>query len=145
MGRTPIPDINQAARDQVGWPVYVRTVADVYARLPPEDRAKAVLLTSNYGEAGALHRYGPEYGLPAVYSGQNELYNDGPPPATATVVVAWTQTIHRLGELFASCEAKAIMDNGVGVDNEEQGSVVAICRDPVGGWAAVWPRLQHYD
>lgn len=37
------------------------------------------------------------------------------------------------------------MDNGVGVDNEEQGSVVAVCRDPIDGWAAVWPRLQHYD
>ena len=30
LGRTPIPEINQVARDQVGWPVYTRQVADVF-------------------------------------------------------------------------------------------------------------------
>jgi hypothetical protein len=145
LGRTPIPEINQAARDQVGWPVYVRTVADVYGGLSAGDKSQVILYTSNYGEAGALHRYGSPYGLPAVYSGHNELYYQARPPADATVVVAWTQNLHGLSQLFASCEAKAIMDNGVGVENEEQDSVVAVCRDPVGGWDAVWPRLQHYD
>jgi hypothetical protein len=38
-----------------------------------------------------------------------------------------------------------VLDNGVGVENEEQGSVVATCRDPLGSWDAVWPELQHYD
>jgi hypothetical protein len=37
------------------------------------------------------------------------------------------------------------MDNGVGVDNEEQGSSVVVCEDPVGGWAEVWPKVLHYD
>ena len=37
------------------------------------------------------------------------------------------------------------MDNGAGVDNEEQGTEVLVCRNPVGGWAGVWPQLQHYD
>jgi hypothetical protein len=37
------------------------------------------------------------------------------------------------------------MDNRVGIDNEEQGSVVALCRVPAQGWAAVWPALQHSD
>ena len=29
LGSTPIPGINQAARDTVGWPAYVREVAAV--------------------------------------------------------------------------------------------------------------------
>jgi hypothetical protein len=145
LGDTPIPDVNQVARDSVGWPVYVSTLADVYVSLPESDRAQAVLYTSNYGEAGALHRFGPDYDLPAVYSGHNELWFAGPPPESATVVVAWTQNLNGLRRLFAECEQRAVMDNGVGVDNEEEDSVVAVCRDPVGGWSAVWPRLQHYD
>jgi 4-amino-4-deoxy-L-arabinose transferase and related glycosyltransferases of PMT family len=145
LGDTPIPDVNQVARDTVGWPVYVQTVAEVYASLPPEDRARAVLFTSNYGEAGALHRYGPAYGLPAVYSGHNELWFAGPPPESATVVVAWVQGVRAFSTLFAECEQRAVLDNGVGVDNEEQEAAVAVCRDPVGGWSAIWPRLQHYD
>ena len=46
---------------------------------------------------------------------------------------------------FDSCTVVDRLDNGVGVDNEEQGSVVLVCEGPVGGWAAVWPRLLHYD
>jgi len=145
LGRTPIPEINQVARDSVGWSEYVKTVADVYRGLSIEDQSRAVLYTGNYGEAGALDRYGPDYVLPAVYSGQNELWFAGPPPDSATVVVAWTQNLAGLSRLFASCERKAEIDNGVGVDNEEQGSVVAVCREPRGGWSAVWPQLQHYD
>ncbi len=145
LGGTPIPAINQVARDSVGWPVYVRTVAAVYTSLPAADRAQTVLLTSNYGEAGALHRFGPEYGLPAVYSGHNELWFAGPPPDSATMVVAWTQRLDRLRAVFRDCELRAVLDNGVGVDNEEQGAVVAVCRDPLGGWSNVWPQLQHYS
>jgi hypothetical protein len=33
LGSTPIPGVNQAARDQIGWPTYVRQVAAVYAQL----------------------------------------------------------------------------------------------------------------
>jgi 4-amino-4-deoxy-L-arabinose transferase-like glycosyltransferase len=145
-GDTPIGDVNQTLPDQVGWPVYVRTVADVYRSLPAADQATAILLTGNYGEAGSLLHYGPEYGLPdRVYSGQNELWFQGPPPADATVAIVWTEGGQGLDTVFARCDRRAVMDNGVGVDNEEQGSIVAICRDPVGGWSAVWPRFQHYD
>ncbi|MFC0865573.1 glycosyltransferase family 39 protein [Sphaerimonospora cavernae] len=145
LGRTPIPKINQTARDQVGWTVYVRTVLDVYDSLPAQDRARAVFLTDNYGEAGALSRYLDASLRRAVYSGQNELWNAGPPPQDSTVVVAWTQNLGWLSRLFATCEQRAGIDNGVDVDNDEQGGVVAVCRDPVGGWSAAWPRLQHYD
>jgi hypothetical protein len=145
LGRTPIPEMNQTARDSVGWPRYVDTLADVFRGLSTEDQARAVLYTSNYGEAGALDRYGPDYVLPPVYSGHNQLWFSGPPPDSATVVVAWTQNLPELSRFFASCDRMAVMDNGVGVDNEEQGSVVAVCRDPRGGWPAVWPNLQHYS
>jgi len=145
LGDTPVPYLNQVTRDTVGWPVYVQTVAEVYASLPAEDQARAVLFTSNYGEAGALHRYGPAYGLPAVYSGHNELWFAGPPPESATVVVALTRSLSWFERHFAGCEPRAALDNGVGVPNEEQETTVLVCRDPVGGWSAVWPRLQHYD
>ena len=75
LGKTPIPGINQAARDTVGWPTYVNQVRAVYDGLPAADRAQAKLVASNYGEAGALDRYGA--GLPTVFSGQNGLYEQG--------------------------------------------------------------------
>ena len=69
----------------------------------------------------------------------------GAPPEEATVAVIWTQQRRGWDTIFASCEQKAVLDNGVGVDNEEQDGVVLVCRDPIGGWAAVWPRFLHYD
>jgi len=32
------------------------------------------VLTGNYGEAGAIDRYGSDYGLPQVYSGANTFW-----------------------------------------------------------------------
>jgi hypothetical protein len=145
LGHTPIPGVNQAARDTVGWPTYVRQVADAYQALPAADRANAVIITSNYGEAGAVDRYGPALRLPAVFSGQNQLYAQATPPASATVAVFVGGQLGRAAALFDSCQVVGHLDNGVDVDNEEQGEPVAICRTPIGGWPAVWPRLAHKD
>jgi hypothetical protein len=40
--------------DMLGWEEKVERVADVYHALPPHDRADAVIITSNYGQAGAI-------------------------------------------------------------------------------------------
>ncbi|OLB80306.1 MAG: hypothetical protein AUI14_07190 [Actinobacteria bacterium 13_2_20CM_2_71_6] len=141
----PLAALNPADRDSVGWPAYVRQVAQAYQALPEADRAVAVLVAGNYGEAGALHRYGPGYRLPTVYSGQNELYRFGPPPDSATVVVfVGMEDIAQSG-LFGSCATVGTLDNGVGVDNEEQGRPIVVCRSPRRPWHEMWPGFQHYD
>ncbi len=145
VGGTPVPAINQVARDTVGWPVYVRQVAGVYAALPAADRAGAVVVASNYGEAGAVDRYGPAYRLPPVYSGQNQLYYQARPPDSAQVVVFVGAQLPDARRLFRSCVGAGRLDNGLGVDNEEQGRPIAVCRGPVDGWEAVWPALRHQD
>jgi hypothetical protein len=145
VGHSPVIALNPTVGDEVGWPTYVRTVASVYASLPADQKAHSVIVTGNYGEAGSIVRYGSAYGLPSVYSGQNELWYHGPPPAAATTVIAWTEDPDRTESIFAGCRTGATMDNGVGVDNEEQGSAVLVCQVPADGWAATWPKLQHYD
>ncbi len=139
-----VAGINQTSRDSVGWPTYVRQVADAYRSLSPADRAQAVLYAGNYGEAGALDRYGPGYGLPSVYSGHNELHRYGPPPDSATVVVEMNEG-EALGRYFDSCVKVGELDNAVGVDNEEQGAPITICRGRKAPWATFWPALQHYS
>ena len=135
--------LNPTIGDQVGWPAYVDTLRAAYQRIPTGQRPRVVVFTGNYGEAGAVARYGRD--LPPVFSGQNELYFEGPPPHNRDVVLAWTEDFADLNRHFDDCQWMGTMDNGVGVDNEEQGSVVALCRVPSTGWAALWPTLQHYD
>lgn len=144
LGKTPFPGINQVERDTIGWPAYVREIAAVYKRIPPAEQRRTVILASNYGEAGAVARYGPRAGLPPVYSGHNALYGGGPPPARATTAVVVGGQVADASSLFASCRTMGKLDDRVGVDNEEQGEPVAVCARPLGGWRAVWPELHHY-
>ena len=142
LGGTPLPDLSILVADQVGWPRYVGQVAQVAAQA---DDPGAVVITSNYGEAGAVARFGPALGLPAPYSGQNDLGTGaGPPESTRTVVFVGWQLPDVEGS-FASCSVLARLDNGVDVDNEEQGAPVALCRDPLLPWSQLWPRLAHLD
>ncbi|WP_433214050.1 glycosyltransferase family 39 protein [Dactylosporangium sp. CS-047395] len=145
IGKTPIPAINQGLSDEIGWQRYVAQVKAVYDELPAEDKPRTVLVTGNYGEAGALDRYGKPLGLPDVYSGQNELWYLGPPPESKTVVVLVSQGDPRRATAFGSCVERARLDNGYGVDNEEQTARVYVCRDLTGTWSDLWPRFQHFD
>jgi hypothetical protein len=146
LAKTPIPAIIQTTRDQIGWPAYLRQVADAYRALPAGERAAAVIITGNYGEAGALNRYGGRYGLPHAYSGHNELYYLATPPASATtaIVLGYRQDGY-VEPRFASCETVGHFDNGVGIDNEEQGLPIRVCRGPRGSWRELWPAFQHFD
>jgi 4-amino-4-deoxy-L-arabinose transferase-like glycosyltransferase len=140
-----IATVNQTARDSIGWPAYVRQVADAYQALPADEQARAVLFTGNYGEAGALDRYGKQYGLPSVYSGQNELHRFGPPPDSATIAIEVDEGDRQLAPYFDSCVPVGKLDDGVGVDNEEQSAAIRICRGRHGSWTDFWPDLQHYS
>ena len=65
-----------------------KTVADVYSDLPEEEQAKTCILTGNYGEAGAIHFFGTEYGLPDPVSGHGWHYYEGAKNNTSEVVIS---------------------------------------------------------
>jgi hypothetical protein len=66
----------------------VALLASAYDALPASQRSVATVIAGNYGEAGAVDRYGAALGLPPVYSGANNYWLCGPPPARDTVAVA---------------------------------------------------------
>lgn len=95
------------------------------------------ILTVNYGEAGAIDRYGPDLGLPSAFSGHNGYWYWGPPPESATSVVAVGFRQARLAPV-ENCTVEATIDNDAGVDNEERGARVWLCDSPSRPWEAVW-------
>jgi 4-amino-4-deoxy-L-arabinose transferase-like glycosyltransferase len=133
---------DQAERDTVGWPTYVHQVALVFRALPAADRKRTTVIAENYGEAGALDRFGPADGLPQVYSGQNQLYRYGPPPGSTDLVIL--VGMYDVPTAFTRCTQQRTLDNGVGIDNEEQGRPVSLCRGLRQPWTVLWPRFQHY-
>jgi Dolichyl-phosphate-mannose-protein mannosyltransferase len=135
-----VGEANYDAGETVGWPRFAGTVASVVAGLTPAERQRAVVLTGNYGEAGAVSRFGPP-GL-AVFSGHNALYALGPPRPGATTAVVVGLPQDELRRLFNEVSPAARIDNGVGLDNDEQGQTVWVCRDPRASWTVLWPRLR---
>ncbi len=141
-----LPDVilavNYDAGETIGWPEFANSVASVYRSLPPEEQARAVILTRNYGEAGALAKYGPSRDLPHAYSGHNSMADFGAPPASADVVVAVGFNERRLGELFSSVQRAGEVDLGIDIDNDENGAPLWICRDPRAPWPQLWERVR---
>ena len=142
---TPVAAMSQVVQDSVGWPRYVAEIAAVYHSLPRAEQAHTVVYASNYGEAGAVDRYGAADGLPTVYSGQNQLTYVGRPPDGTTTIVFVGGQYPDAAAWFESCAVRTRLDNGVGIDNEEQGEPVAICRGPKAPWPQLWPRMHHLD
>ena len=54
----------QTFADRFGWEEMTDAVVEVYNQLSPEEKAKCVIVTGNYGEAGAIEYYGRDRGLP---------------------------------------------------------------------------------
>ena len=132
-----IPD----TANQIGWPQFVATVEGVVAGLPADERAHAVILTNDYSEASPLILLGS--GLPPVYSGHNGYWAWGPPPADRTVVIHvgdWRPADY--GQFFTGCQVVATIDNGLGVENGEQGEAVTVCTGLRSPWTVMWPELR---
>ena len=68
----------QQYADMFGWPEFADSVARAAATLTPDERERAIVIVGNYGEAGALERFGTGR-IPRVACQHNSWYLWGPP------------------------------------------------------------------
>jgi hypothetical protein len=129
--------------ETIGWPDLARSVARVYRRA--HRSPSAVIFTANYGEAGAINRYGPSLGLPHAYSGHNGFAYWGPPPDRLGQVVTVGLAPNVLAHSFTKCTLVARVDNAAHVDNDERGAPIDLCAGTRGSWSHVWRDLRHLD
>ncbi|MDN4171459.1 glycosyltransferase family 39 protein [Nocardioides sp. SOB77] len=134
--RTPVVAVNYDAGETVGWPAFVAAVEEGLDAAGPG----AVVVTGNYGEAGAVARWIPDV---PVHSGHNALWDLGPPAVDDATAVVVGYAADDLERWCGSVAEVTRVDNGLDLDNDEQGRAVLVCRHPVGGWSAVWPRLRR--
>ncbi len=129
----PVIAMNEDVGETIGWPDLADTVARAGGR-------PKLILTRNYGEAGAIERFGPDRGLPQAYSGHNAYADWGPPPGSSgpLIAVGYGLTRHLRG-----CRRVARIDNSAGVENDEQGAPVYVCAGPRRPWVREWPAVRH--
>jgi 4-amino-4-deoxy-L-arabinose transferase-like glycosyltransferase len=139
---TPVVALNYDAGETIGWPAYVRQISAVYRSLPAAQRSTAIVLASNYGEAGAVDHFGRVYGLPAAYGVQNAYWYWGPPPAVATAAVAVGFDQQTLAPVCGGLRLAARLNNHLGVHDDEQGAPVWVCSVLRHSWTVIWPSLR---
>jgi hypothetical protein len=126
--------------DMHGWPELARTVERVYDGLPPNERARAVVLASNYGEASAIAYYTPR--IPVI-SGHNQFWLWGLRGHSGDVLVQIGGTCFASQHLYAERRIVARTESRWAI-GFEQHVPIAICSGPRGSLARAWPDVRLY-
>jgi hypothetical protein len=141
--RNQLGELPQHLADRLGWENMVATIARVHQALPAADRARATVLTSNYGEAGAVDFFGPRHGLPPAISGHNNYWLWGPGRATGDVVIAVGVPEEDLRQSFITVERAATIVSPYAMPYETN-LPVYVCRRLRRPVAEVWPQLKRF-
>ncbi|HTZ88080.1 MAG TPA: glycosyltransferase family 39 protein [Solirubrobacteraceae bacterium] len=137
--------LNSAQGETVGWPRFIDAVSAGWRSLGRAERGHTAIFTLNYGEAGAIDLLGAAHGLPQAFSGHNGFSEWGPPPdADRYALVEGLEAPSELTNYFTACRTVAVVENDVGLDNDEQGLPVRVCRTER-PWSRMWSGLRHYD
>jgi hypothetical protein len=142
--RNELSELPQFYADMFGWEELARDVSRVYEGLPEAERASAVVLAHNYGEAGALEYYSGRYPLPSIISTHNSYWYWGYPDKVfhTVIVLRGREEDHKrsCGEviLAATHTCRYCMPY-------ENNMPIYICRGVRGSPAEVWRREKSFD
>jgi hypothetical protein len=137
-------DANKDVGSMLGWPHVVHQIADVVHALPAHEQRRAVILTSNYSEAGALQFWRSELALPDVISGHNTYWWWGYGHRRPGPIVAVGFTHRFLARYWARCTRATTLGHRAAIDPQEVGAAVFVCRRQSLSWGALWPLLREY-
>lgn len=132
----------QMLSDEFGWPELARDVEAAYAALPPEDRLKAAIFASNYGEAAAIDYYGT--GLPPALSGNNNYYLWGPRGYDGSVVIAVNVDPAQWSRICDSARVVATFGTSPYAMPYERDRPIVLCRGMNPPLPKLWPVFKHY-
>jgi 4-amino-4-deoxy-L-arabinose transferase-like glycosyltransferase len=137
---------NYDMAEEIGWPEFVAQVATVRDTLSTQDRSRLAVLTHNYGEAGALSLYGPQYNLPVPISSINSFHDRGYGPYEPETVIVVGGELHDQELNFEHCTVAEEVRIPYGVKNEESADhpEILICHHLRRPWPLAWSGSQEF-
>ena len=131
--------------DMHGWPELTATIANVYRSLPPAERAQAVVVASNYGEAAAVDFFGGAYGLPPAISGHNNYWLWGTHGYSGNVIIDVNGDCGTTSfpGLFRTARLAA-RSNPPWAISYEQNIPISVCTGIRTPLSRLWPKLRDY-
>jgi len=141
--RLATAELPQYFADRFGWEELVASVAKVYAGLPPEEQAKACILTANYGEAGAIDFFGEAYHLPKAISGHNSYFIWGPGGCTGEVIITVGVSGTDVAPSFEKVTPAGTSECKYCMPYEDH-LPIFVCRGLKMDLREVWPQVKDY-
>jgi hypothetical protein len=135
--------VQQIFADQFGWQELVEKTADVYNSLPPDEREKAGIFASNYGEAGAIDFFGARYGLPKAISPHQSYFLWGPRQYSGEVLIVLGSRREDAEKNCESVEEKAEINHPYSPGYEKY--KILICRKTKKPLPEIWQSLKHWN
>jgi hypothetical protein len=136
--------IPQLHADMLGWRELEAQVAQVWRSLPPDERAKAAIMTNNYGEAGAINFYGPDDGLPRALSGHNQYWLWGPGGYDGSIVIRVGGDLTRYQQRCAEVTVAATFGVPYAMPYEQDRPIL-LCRGMHPDLRQAWPEFKHIE
>lgn len=130
-----IHDLPQDYADMLGWQAQAEAVAQVY-----EELGRGDLAASNYGQAGALVRYGPELGLPPVISKGSSFWLWGYGEATGDPMIVVDGEVDELSAFFHDVDMRGRIIHPYARERDVPISVVSSPRQSM---AELWEILKQ--
>lgn len=108
MERSAVGALPQHFADRFGWEELARTVREVVAALPAAEQPRTLVIADNYGECGAVNRWGLPDGVPPAVSGHNSCWQWWPADLRPEVAVLVGFSREEAERVFASVELGAV-------------------------------------
>jgi hypothetical protein len=137
--------LGQTLSDRLGWDSLTQTVEQVYAGLPPAQRAQACVLASNYGEAGALSQLAAPGSLPPVISAHNNYYLWGPGNCTGQVLITVGYAPSDFKSAYANITLAATQRCQYCIDFERDLPIYVLSNPTNSNIMQQWSSAKHYE
>src|SRR5438132_9430447 len=132
----------QLYADQFGWEEMVRSVARVYASLPPEEQKRPAIFCQNYGEAGAIDFCVSKYGFPPALSGHQNYFYWGPDDYTGEIMIVLDDDATDEREQFRSVEDRGPIESSAWAMPWGQRLNISVCGDLKIPLRELWPKVR---
>ena len=135
-GASVYPELNDDQAEMIGWPALVDAVRLGRRRQRGRARRHRELRRGRRARVVRVRRARVQRAQRVRRLGAAGRGPDGP-----VVLVGYEGA----PDWAVGCRDVGRVDNGVDVDNEEQGGAVQVCDGPRGSWADVWDEVRRLD
>jgi hypothetical protein len=135
----PLP---QYFADEFGWKEMARATARVYNSLPPDERARTAIFANNYGEAGAIDFFGPQFGLPKAICNHQNYWLWGPRDYDGSTVIVLGSDGKGDREHFRSVETTVRVEDPY--SRRDEHFDILLCRGLKVDLHRLWAKIKNY-